>query len=412
MSRNHILDAILSSRSATQRLVELMQAPTLDYQQIAWCMEGGALLEDATWKIMQPGVASSPSLSNTMTPIRRALQEDREDLVRLFYTSRSLDIRHQDNWLSQAGALDARKSFFALISMGAMGRSSPQDRAHLLRGALVGAKPWQVEALLQAGCDPNTQDKLYDDHFTRPLHWAGDPESVGVMLAHGARLDGLDSYGAPPLGSMIRRLSENQRAGRQGNAKLLDAIHAIIDAGSPLVQAPDQRRQNGWSAIECLCSGTFSDPHLMKRLAQTDPERARQCRIRSIEVAAHLLDTGVIEDLDLLSRKIGWRSISLYKREDVQAVEALLERGVPPPKLSALSDSNISQWMEIGIPMTREEIEHRIRQAEEAEMDGNYEDLHVLEDQGKIDACNALAEARKLRISTQKAPSQKSSLRL
>lgn len=102
------------------------------------------------------------------------------------------------------------------------------DRSSALGGAVGNGRVAASLALLEAGADPNTQDRY---HGT-PLHRATMLELVRLLVEHGANVGALDPDGAPPLFQAVARED-------------LEVVQFLLDHGAD----PIARDAKGGSAL-------------------------------------------------------------------------------------------------------------------------------------------------------------------
>lgn len=405
--REHLLSAVRISRVATAKLSVLMQEKPLDADKIRACVEKGALVEEAFHEIED----ERHHHIRRIHAIDMALKEDRDDIVRLFFEAPGLDMDARKQWLHDAVSRNATQCTLALIGMGAMAHLSDAQRNELMEAALGCGNATLVKAALSAGCDPNGMVEAATERKEPLLHQVRDPGSLAVMLSAGARIDGTDTWGRPALHNVLDRLSYCMNDAKRAETakRYIQTAHALLDAGCPIAFISKEEGERSWNAIEDLTQARACDASLLERIAKLDPKSACKANVRNIQAAHYLIDSGVIEDLDLLRKNIYWSYFSLCQESEIRAVETLLERGVPPPNVFQIGDSSHRQWLSIGIMVTEAHISRKIQQVELNEEHEIYENWSGLLEPELVEASNRNAEARALRIKTQIAGGVKSS---
>jgi hypothetical protein len=400
-NREQLLSAVRISRDATTKLSSLMQKTPLDAGKIQRCIERGALVEEA----FHEHKGERHHDTRRIHAIEMALRADREDIVEMFFKAPGLDGDARKSWLQDAVERDATKSAIALIGMGAMNWLDDDGRNQFVSLALGRGNATLVDAALKAGCNPNGMVETIMERKEPLLHQVRDTQSLDVMLAGGARIDGQDTWGRPALHNVLDRLSYYIKdAKRQEDAKdYIQTAHALLDAGVAVSFIAASEGTRSWNAIEDLTQARTCDASLVARIAKMNPNAARNAQVRNIEAAHYLINSGVIEDLGQLRKKIYWEGISLYDEKDVRAVESLLERGVPPPSIFQIGGSSHRKWLEIGIVVTEDHIERKLMQVEQDEENEIFANWNGLQDPALIAASNMAAAARALRIRTQPA---------
>ena len=400
-TRKQLLRAVRTSRQATAKLSSLVREANLSAEKIEQCLEQGALVEEAFHEIKRERGYDNQRVN----AIDMVLGGDRADIARLFYLAPALDVEPKKKWLTEAIFRDANQCACAFIELGAMEHLDTAQRNELLHGALARGNPTLVDSLLQAGCDPNGMIETAMERKEPLLHQVRDKQSVALMLAAGARIDGTDTWGRPALHNVLDRLGFHIQDAKRADLTrdMIETAHALLDAGSPIYSIATDQNQRSWNAISDLANARASDASLVDRLAKMDPAAAWETTVNNIQTAHQLLDSGVIENLKLFSKKIRWASFSFYKPEDTQAIESLLERGVPPPTVFQIDDNDHRKWLDIGITTTPEQIEKKLRQAERDEEHEIFANWDGLKEPELVQASNVAAAARALRIKTQPA---------
>lgn len=177
-----------------------------------------------------------------------------------------------------------------------------------------------------------------------------------------------------------------------------DAVAAamvLLDAGVP------SRTESGWTALSQLSHARTISDCLVHQLAIRNPVTAREMAVGSLPLAHALLDSSVIGDLDAFARQIQWHHFRLDDEAAVAGAACLLDRGVPPPRLTQIDGDYHRQWLEVGIPVHDEDVRSVLSHMQ-AEEDGDWfddVDWTGLEDSKLLIASQAKASARALALS-------------
>jgi hypothetical protein len=208
------------------------------------------------------------------------------------------------------------------------------------------------------------------------------------------------------LHNLLDRLA-SQTPDAEAGPNLIDAAHALLDAGSPLNSVSPSVR-GPWSAISALARGDKSqDAGLLARIALADPDAARHADISNVWAAHHLLDSGVIEDMALFSKKIRFASLCPSRENERKPIEEILERGVKPPSLFSISFQEHRAWLDVGIFVSEKDIERKKMQEDRDSEQEIFEDWSGLDDAALVAKSNAKAHARQLRLAIDGAAASK-----
>lgn len=393
-TRSDILNAVLASRQATNDLAAHLKAGQLDASTISVLLERGALIEDAHYEVLETkrdGIQSSRSIE----AISAVFKDDRDDILDLFEGVICLDPAIKQNWLEGAIAAGAIRCLKYMVKSGRLEHhEKPED---LVLQALRKNDSQSLEILLGGGAPVHADVPTYQTHSKPLIHWAHDPDCLSVLLRHGGDLNARDSHGHPPLSFVLDRL---KYADQEKEAALTATADALLKAGAQVFFEKTAQHPHGWRAIDDVCEFRKSHREFIHLIAQKDPIGARKARPQYALVAKDLLDTGVIEDLALFSRKIRWGLMDVYSQDNQDAIEYVLDHGVPPPSILLIESNFHQKWLEIGIPVSNQEIEKKVEKLEMEEDVVDYTEWNGLFDVEKVKSSNAIAQARALRTQT------------
>lgn len=393
-TRQAILSAVRSSRQATARLGKLLSSSPWDPEQVAQCLEHGALIEEVAIAYVE---RKSP---HTRTVREAILLQDDHELLKLILPANPRGVAEwsYEAWLTKASGFRAPGCLSLLLDLHGL-PADPDKQLALLRNAVRAGDGASVKHLLAAGVKADTI--FHEEHPGQQclLHETCDPDSVRHLIAAGTPMDFPDGRGIPPLGHLLSLIRFDTR-----REQALSAIDALLDAGCAL----ETRRPDGsaWTALDTLAFETTVVPELVVRLAQADPVAARRCRPRSAVMALALLDSGVIEDPVALSARTYWQYFG-YRTfaQDRPALETLFARGMPAPTIGQVSYSDMGRWLDIGIRCPEEEVSKLRRIAEEdSDMEGRETpSLSLLDDTERLARSQAVALTRQLEGATSPA---------
>lgn len=393
-TRSDILKAVSASRQATNELAEHLKAGQLDAPTISTLLERGALIEDANYEVPETK-RDGIQCSKKVKAISAVFQSDRDDILDLFDRAICLDPQIKKNWLEGAIENGAVRCLQYLVKSGRLEKHEKPEE--LVLQALVKNDSQTLEILLGGGASVHADIPTYQTHSKPLIHWAQDPDCLSLLLRHGGDLNARDSHGHPPLSFVLDRL---KHADEEKKERLTATVHALLEAGAHLFFEKDAKYTHGWRAINDVCEFRKSHRELIHIIAQKDPVGARTACPQYALVAKDILDSGVIDDLVLFSRKIRWDIVDIYSQDNHNAIEYILDRGVPPPSIFRITEKSHLKWLDIGIPISPEDIEKKLNQLGMDEDEGSYEEWRGILDDEKVNSSNAAAEARKIRLQT------------
>ena len=373
LTRDQTLALIRQSRKATKALASLVQTTDCSLEAIETLLEQGAIVEEAYTE--EPDKRGGYHI-HKIPAIVPILARDQQDVAGALWKAGGVDRKYRQDWMEQSIRAGANGCLETFIALGGASKLPEATQADLLQAAAATGNEQALSWLLDAGLDPNA--RTHDQHNMgtskeTPLHRARTVKCAQLLLDAGANPNAPNERGLPALymllsmaGMESRDRSRDMDQSHSKAREFMAAAATIIRAGGNL----EAKMDNGytWRVVEGLNEIKIDCAELVAAVAPRLETGDIEGKVKTLHLARALLDTIPGLQGDNLMSHHAWSTISIKDPMEAQTMEALMERGVPPPRIHQLDEHRRGEWLAFGIPVSQEDLD---KIQEDLDEDGN-----------------------------------------
>ena len=362
LTRDQKLTLIRQSRKATKALAALVRNDDCNLEAVETLLEQGAIVEEAYTK--EPDKRGGYHI-HKIPAIVPILSRNQQDVAGALWKAGSVDRKYRQDWMERAIRAGANACLETFIALGGTHKLPEATQADLLQAAAATGNEQALSWLLKAGLDPNA--RTHDEHSMgtskeTPLHRARTAQCAQLLLDAGADPNIANERGLPALymllsmaGSESRDRSRDMEQSHNKARELMAAAATIIRAGGKL----EAKMDNGytWRVVEGLNEIKIDCTELVAAVAPRLEASDIENKVKTLHLARALLKAVPGLRGETLMSRHAWDTISIKDPIEVDAMEALMEQGVPPPRIYQIDEHRRGEWLAFGIPVSQEDLD-------------------------------------------------------